>query len=114
MVDTVGVPFVHSLGSPSSQSNNLFYSTRSTPAPSWATEQTENIFVNPLFTNNQDYDFTLQSSSPAISAGYNTTAIVPTSFFGETRVAGSVSIGATDLINQMPSPTIVNIMVQVP
>jgi hypothetical protein len=50
--------------------------------------------ANPLFNNAGSYDFSLQTGSPAINAGYNTTATVATDFLGQPRTAGSVSIGA--------------------
>jgi hypothetical protein len=74
---------------PSTSSNNIFNSTGSTTKPAWVTTT-----ANPLFNNAGSYDFSLQTGSPAINAGYNTTATVATDFLGQPRTAGSVSIGA--------------------
>ncbi len=100
LVDTFGVPFVYS--QPTTQSNNLYFSTVSTPAPSWATAS---LNTDPLFTNAANGDFSLQSTSPAKSAGSNVTlSVAATDFLNNTRVSGSVSIGAFGVSNAIALP----------
>lgn len=103
MVDTRGVTFFST--TPTYQSNNLFYSTGSTAKPSWATALTGNLNVNPLFINPANYDFRLSASSPATVAGSDVViATAPTDFFGQPRLAGSVSIGAINYTSAIPAP----------
>jgi hypothetical protein len=60
--------------------------------------------VNPLFVNQGALDFRLQSTSPAINAGF-TVAAVPTDIVGTTRPQGaSYDIGAYELITDAPPP----------
>lgn len=100
MVDTRGIQFIN--GTPTTQSNNLFYSTASTPTPSWATGA---ITANPLFTNAAGYDFSLNTSSPAKSAGTNTViGTAPTDFWGQARQASSVNTGAFGVSGNTPTP----------
>jgi hypothetical protein len=85
---------------PNTYSNNMFYSLGSTTKPSWVTTT-----ANPLFANAGAYDFSLQATSPAINAGYNTIATVPTEFFGQPRQPGSVSIGAFQYVSSVSDTT---------
>jgi len=82
---------------PTTHTNNLFYSTGSLANPSWYSSGAGDKNANPLFTNAGSYDFSLTSTSPARSAGTNVTlTTAPTDFFGQTRVSGSVSMGAIE------------------
>lgn len=100
MVDSKGIDFIYDNLStlPNTQSDNLFYSLFGRPKPSWASVATGNINANPIFVDAASYDFSLQESSPAIDAGYDTTQIAPRDFFGQPRTAGQVDIGAIEYI----------------
>lgn len=73
---------------PTTHTNNLWYSTASRTPPSWDTAP---ITSNPLFTSIAS-DFSLQSGSPAVNAGYDTTSVVVRDLIGVARSA--VDIGA--------------------
>lgn len=97
-VDTLNFPFLTagSTGVPTSHTNNLWYSSFGQPAPSWDTSP---LNVDPKFTNPGVSDFSLQSTSPAKDAGYNTAPIVATDILGITRPQGSAyDIGAFELV----------------
>lgn len=91
MVDNRGIAYFNY--TPTTHSNNLFYSTGSTTQPSWATSEAGHITGDPVFTNQSMYDFTLQSSSPAVDAGYDVSSVVSYDFVGTARSV-PVSIGA--------------------
>lgn len=99
MVDTWGVDYVHSVGPPSTHSNNLFYSLKSTPLPSWYSAGAGDKNADPLFTNAAGYDFSLKSSSPALNVGFNTISVAPVDFFGQPRQPGFISIGAINVVD---------------
>jgi len=106
IVDTAGPYFLSSDSVPTSQSNNLFYSTGTISPPSWATSGTGNIKANPLFTNAANNDFSLSASSPAKNTGSNTTlTVAPTDFLNLPRTNGNVSIGAFGLSFNVPPPS---------
>ena len=96
LVDTKGNPYF--AANPSVYSNNLFYSTYSTPPslPSFYSTSNGDKNANPLFNNAGSYGFSLQSGSPALAAGYNLTATYPLDFYGNTRPVPH-SIGAAEL-----------------
>jgi hypothetical protein len=98
MVDTKGVSFI--AGTPTTHSNNLFYSTGATAQPAWATSKAGHITGNPLFTNAVNDDFSLQAVSPAKYTGSDIVIkTAPTDFFGQLRKSGFVSIGAINFMN---------------
>ncbi|MEI8361011.1 MAG: IPT/TIG domain-containing protein [bacterium] len=98
-VDTQNVDFFEQYGgSPLVSSNNLFYSLFAKAAPSWT--GTGSIMANPLFIDAANFDFPLQPTSPAKTAGSDATlAVAPTDFYGQSRPAGSVSMGAIQYVS---------------
>jgi len=115
MIDNKGVQFITNNLSlpPNAQSNNLFYSTASTPKPAWATDATGNINADPHFFSAVRGNFALKPSSPAKYKG--TDAVIstaPTDFFGKARKPGSVSIGAIEYdIDLVVPPPLENLRV---
>lgn len=107
MVDNRGVAFISR--EPPIHSHNLFYSLVSTPQPTWASAETGNVIGNPLFANTATYDFSLQVGSPAISAGYNTTALAPYDFLGNVRSItpdlGAIGVGDGSGSDDVTTPT---------
>lgn len=101
IVDTWGVPFFST--NLTTQGNNLFYSTGTTPKPAWATVATGNLNANPLFTNAGSNDFSLQSGSPAAGAGHDTSAVVSRDFLGQLRTM-PFSIGAFESVSGSGPP----------
>jgi hypothetical protein len=94
MFDTKGVQFY--AGTPSSQSNNLFFSSfnSSLAIPSWASGA---VKVDPLFNDPTNGDFGLKPDSPVRYAGSESVLPTsPTDFFGNLRKSGSIGIGAID------------------
>lgn len=89
IVDTRGLPYLYGTNAPNPRSNNIYYSTAGTPPTglAWATN------ADPKFINSATYDFSLQPGSPALNAGYNTTATAPVDFLGSTR-SSTPDIGA--------------------
>lgn len=95
MVDTKGITFIYD--SLTTQSNNLFYSTGSTPKPTWATSGTGNVNIDPLFVDPANYNFSLRPVSTIRYSGSDVVlSTAPTDFFGKKRKTGSISIGAID------------------
>lgn len=98
MVDSKGVAYISS--APTTQSNNLFYSTYSgaKPAlPAWASSATGNLNVDPLFIDPNNFNFGLKPNSSIKYLGLDAVlATVPIDLFGKKRKAGSISIGAID------------------
>lgn len=93
MVDTRNIPY-SGTNAPTSQSNNLFYSTAnaSLALPSWATGA---LNVDPLFVDPAGRDFRLKANSPAVNKGADVVlGVVSTDFFGQALKSGTVSIGA--------------------
>ncbi|KKP93461.1 MAG: hypothetical protein US25_C0046G0004 [Candidatus Moranbacteria bacterium GW2011_GWE1_36_7] len=94
LIDNRNIAFAGSVNSSFAQSNNLFFSVvnSSLALPVWAAGS---LNIDPLFIDSASYDFSLQSASPAKTAGSDTVlATTPIDFFGQPRVSGSVSIGA--------------------
>jgi hypothetical protein len=80
-------------------SNNLFFSipNSSLAIPLWASGS---LNSNPLFTDATSYDFSLQVTSPVKAAGSDAAiSVAPTDFYGQPRVAGSVSMGAIQYVS---------------
>ncbi|MEI7891260.1 MAG: IPT/TIG domain-containing protein [bacterium] len=99
MVDNRNVAYAGAVNANFTKANNLFYSLAnpSLSLPSWATGSSNS---NPFFSNAANYDFSLQVGSSAKAAGTDATlATAPTDFYGQPRVAGSVSIGAIQYVN---------------
>lgn len=80
--DTVGVDFIHSVGLPTSNTNNAYYSSHGAKTVSGAISS---VTSDPLFTNASGGDFSLQSGSPLLNAGYNTLSVVASDFLGTSR-----------------------------
>ena len=94
MIDSRNVAYGSSVGSGFTQSDNLFYSVvnQSLALPPWASGA---LNADPKFANAAAYDFSLQTGSPACSAGSDDIlTTVVRDFFGQPRQAGEVSIGA--------------------
>jgi hypothetical protein len=88
---------------PSASNHNLwYYSGGTTTAPTWDTSP---VTSNPLFNNAGSNDFSLQSGSPALAAGYNLTATYPLDIEGAARPTPQ-SIGAFDAGGGTPSYTV--------
>lgn len=102
MVDTNNVPY-SGANSPTSQSNNLFYSTvnSSLALPSWATGA---LNVDPLFVDPAGKDLRLKSNSLALNKGSDSVlGVVAADFFGQPLKSGAVSIGAFSSIDSVAS-----------
>jgi hypothetical protein len=85
---------------PTMKSNNLFYGTKSSPMPAWFSAGAGDLNTDPLFTDAANYDFSLQATSPAKTAGSDATLLTaPTDFYGQPRLAGSVSMGAIQYVS---------------
>ncbi len=75
----------------------------STALASGITTSSFNITMNPLFTNPNGNDLTLQSASPCIDAGNNASNTYPTDLAGNPRILGtSIDMGAYE---KDPCPT---------
>ncbi len=87
-------------GTPTIKRNNLFYSPVSNfPVPSWFSQEYD-LNEDPLFADVSSEDFSLSADSPAINSGSDDVlTLSPTDFFGQTRVAGSVDMGAIEYVD---------------
>ena len=93
--------------SPSAASNNIWYNGgdgNPASAPAWDTNP---ITSNPLFVNPSSNNFALQSTSPAINAGWNASAVLAKDFLGLSRPQGSgYDIGAFEYDENTPADTV--------
>ncbi len=101
MYDHKGVDFWAE--TPTSHSNNLFYSSEGTSQPSWAGSEPGNVTGDPLFTDATNEDFTLAEGSPALNTGYDTTSVVATDFLTVSRDS-IPALGAFELYGAEPDP----------
>ncbi len=98
--DTKNFPYQQTSypGTPAFSGNNLWYNGGdSIPAspPAWDTSP---LAGNPVFANATSGDFTLQSNSPAIGAGFDTRSVAPRDFLGNLRPA-TPSMGAYEYVS---------------
>ncbi len=94
VVDTNNLPFEIPgyWDIPDAGNNNLWYSPSAQTLPSWNMNSvsTNPQFVNPIVGGN----FALGETSPAVSAGANTSGVVSRDLFGNLRNPSNMSIGA--------------------
>ena len=93
--------------------NGSNYTTQSAYRTALNPKEASTLFTDPLFTNAGSYDFTLQSSSPAINIGADLSSLFTTDYAGTTRPQGAAfDVGAYEYVStSAPAPVLTSIAI---